>query len=73
VYRVCAFLPAIGLLTAFLPTVGGAGTGADTVALQIASEASEQLVNQFDDRLGAQALDAQLDRGGPAEACPTKR
>jgi FSR family fosmidomycin resistance protein-like MFS transporter len=23
VYRVCAFLPAIGLLTAFLPTVGG--------------------------------------------------
>jgi FSR family fosmidomycin resistance protein-like MFS transporter len=22
VYRVCAFLPAIGLLTAFLPTVG---------------------------------------------------
>ncbi len=27
VYRVCAFLPAIGLLTAFLPTVGGSRRG----------------------------------------------
>ena len=38
VYRLCSFLPAIGLLTAFLPTIEQGGTAQRPVAPEVDAE-----------------------------------